>query len=1256
VPIARVDRFLRHPDVHFAQVVGLGTLLFLAFVGLVFPAPPGVLLKGALFGCLSGLTAIGIVLIYRANRIINFSQGDLGAVAGVLGAVLVGARGWNFYAGFGLAIVVAVAIGILVEVLVIRRFSRAPRLVLTVATLGIALVCQGFELAIPHWLVGSRGIAFEVSRPFPSLHLSFNHASFGGGDLFIAVVAPAALIGLAVLLRRSRLGRAIRASAESSDRALLMGIPVRRINTLVWVLAAVLSALTTILRVPVAGVPLGTVLGPALLLRALAGAVIGRMESLPVAFAGAVGLGVVENAVLWSTGNSKVVDGVTFAVVIVALLVQRRRGGRADDREASSWKAAEAVRPVPPELRRLPEVRFGLGLPAAAVAAVLVLLPLTVNPGRVYLVTAGLVLALAGMSLVPLTGWAGQISLGQFALVGFGGAVAATAALHGWNFLLVLLVGGLAGSGVALLLGLPAVRIRGLLLAVTTFAFAVSASSFFLNDEYFSGFVPPPGARLTRPILFNKFDLETEHTYFYVVLVVFVAAMLSVRALRSSRVGRVLVATRDNERAAQAAGISPVRARLLAFSFSGFLAGIAGALLVVLQRGLLTSAYTPENSIRLFSMAVFGGVASVPGVMLGATYFTVIDYFVSDPYVRLLSSGVGLLVVLMVWPGGLMQILYSLRDRFLRRVAQVRRIDVPSLTADRRQTAASAAEPLDRRTVEAPAGSALVVRGLDVSYGSTQILFGVDMHVAAGEIVALLGTNGAGKSTLLNAVAGLVRPGAGTVVFDGAIITGTPANVTASRGLVLAPGGRGAFPTLTVAENLELAGWLFHKDSEYVREATDRVLGFFPILRERWQQKAGNLSGGEQQMLVLGQAFIARPKLLMIDELSLGLAPIVVERLLAIVRAIHANGTAIVLVEQSVNVAINLAERALFMEKGEVRFDGPTAGLLERPDILRAVFLQGAASVTRHAASLGERAEVTVSPMSRKFVTRCDACGHEEPVVLEAHDLSISFGGVRAIRAVDLEVRRHQVVGIIGHNGAGKTTLFDLLSGYLTPATGRVLLLGTDVTRWTPDQRAIGGLGRSFQDAALFPSMTVVETIATSLERHVPTRDPLAAALGSPATRVSERAVRARVDELIDVMNLGAYANKFVSELSTGTRRVVDLACVLAHRPDVLLIDEPSSGVAQRETEALGPLLLSIRDQTDAAIVVIEHDMSLITSISDELVALDLGRVIRRGSPIEVVNDPRVIASYLGSKEEATNRSRPRPRSRPRASSLDPRG
>ena len=239
-------------------------------------------------------------------------------------------------------------------------------------------------------------------------------------------------------------------------------------------------------------------------------------------------------------------------------------------------------------------------------------------------------------------------------------------------------------------------------------------------------------------------------------------------------------------------------------------------------------------------------------------------------------------------------------------------------------------------------GALLSCRGVDVAYGSVQVLFGVDVNIHQGEIVALLGTNGAGKSTLLKAVSGLVHPTAGTVTFDGHDITNASPMRTTELGIVQVPGGKAVFPTLTVAEHFKAGQWLYaRQDAIHVAERTEKVLQMFPRVKERWTNLAGDLSGGEQQQLAIGMAFVAQPKLLVIDELSLGLAPIIVERLLDAVRAIHAEGATVVLVEQSVNVALTLASRAYFMEKGQVRFEGPAQDLLERDDLVRAVFLGG---------------------------------------------------------------------------------------------------------------------------------------------------------------------------------------------------------------------------------------------------------------------------------------------------------------------------
>jgi branched-chain amino acid transport system ATP-binding protein len=243
----------------------------------------------------------------------------------------------------------------------------------------------------------------------------------------------------------------------------------------------------------------------------------------------------------------------------------------------------------------------------------------------------------------------------------------------------------------------------------------------------------------------------------------------------------------------------------------------------------------------------------------------------------------------------------------------------------------------------------LETQDLTVSYSGVQVLFGVDVHVREGEIVALLGTNGAGKSTVLNAISGVVEPDGGNVWFDGEAITGEPPERTVARGVVQVPGGRGVFPGLTVEENLSMGAFLNRRDKAAVARRTAEMYDLFPRLAERRQHKAGVLSGGERQMLTLAQSFLLRPRILLIDELSLGLAPAVVQELLESVRNINATGAAVVLVEQSVNVALTLADRAYFLEKGEVRFSGATTELLGRTDLLRSVFLEGAATAVTHA-------------------------------------------------------------------------------------------------------------------------------------------------------------------------------------------------------------------------------------------------------------------------------------------------------------------
>jgi ABC-type branched-subunit amino acid transport system ATPase component len=248
--------------------------------------------------------------------------------------------------------------------------------------------------------------------------------------------------------------------------------------------------------------------------------------------------------------------------------------------------------------------------------------------------------------------------------------------------------------------------------------------------------------------------------------------------------------------------------------------------------------------------------------------------------------------------------------------------------------------------------------------------------------------------------------------------------------------------------------------------------------------------------------------------------------------------------------------------------------------------------------------------------------------------LTVRFGGLVAVDGLTFDVDEGSILGIIGPNGAGKTTMFDAISGLAPVESGMIHLGETDVTHLTPHERASIGLGRSFQDGRLFGSLTVEECIVVGLSRHEPVSGPLSIAFGGPLARRATKKAHTRAREVIELTGLEPYADTYIRELSTGTRRIVDFACAVAHGPSVLLLDEPSSGIAQKEVDQLGPLLLKLRADTACTMLLIEHDIKLVTEVSDELLVLETGKLLTKGRPDDVVRDPEVIRAYLGTDRD----------------------
>lgn len=536
--------------------------------------------------------------------------------------------------------------------------------------------------------------------------------------------------------------------------------------------------------------------------------------------------------------------------------------------------------------------------------------------------------------------------------------------------------------------------------------------------------------------------------------------------------------------------------------------------------------------------------------------------------------------------------------------------------------AAAAAEEAVLADGDEAAGRILVCRDLQAKIDSVTIFDGIDLDIRRGELVALAGANGVGKTTLLRGICGLQPASNGAVFFRGRDVTHNSTSDLARRGLTFVAGGEGVFQGLTVRQNMLAARAAASAASEPLDDPVQVVVDTFPVLADRLDTLAGDLSGGEQQLVALAQAFVLDVQLLLIDELSLGLSPSALQDVLGVLRQMNDRGTTIVFVEQSLNVACAFADRVIYLDQGRVAFNGPGAELLARPGMIRSVFLGGGVSARRSGT---------------RGTSRSSSAAASGPT-LHADSLTVRYGGVQALSEVSVSVEAGEVVGVLGSNGAGKTTLFDVLSGYQPPVSGTVHLDGKDVTGLSPDARARLGLARAFQNARLFGPLTVMETIVLAHERQA-SKNPVAAAFWLPGQRTAESKLKERAYRLIETFGLLDYTDAFIQELSTGTRRAVEVACMVAREPRMILLDEPSSGLAQAEVEALGPALRRIVRDIGCGLLIIEHDLPLLCSVSDRLVVLDRGQVISTGSTDAVLADPIVRAGYLSASSDLVNRS-----------------
>lgn len=616
-------------------------------------------LLGLTIGMANALLAVGLVLIYMSNRVVNFAHGEIGAFAVALMLTFTQVLRWNYWLALLASLGGTCVLAAVIERSVIQRLFRSPRLIVLIATVGVAQVVTVARLVLPKPKRGDDAVFAGGGTTFP---VPFDHPSFtfgrvviGPEHIMVLVVGPLAVLGVVLFLRRSVYGVAMRASAENSARAQLLGIPVRRVSTLAWVLGALLAAIGAILLAPVVGFSSTEAVGLPLLARGLAAATVARFESIGLAFGVGLVFGLIDQLAIFYTGQSGVTDAIVLGIVLLVLLVRRFEKRRTTAAEESSWAVADPVRPLPPEVAAHPRWRQLTIASVGVTSVVAIAVPKLLSASSTFLLATVAAVSVVTVALTILSGWGGQLSIGHWALAGFGGVLGSR--LHevvGLPFWLAFLAVGVLGGLMSLLLGVPALRLPGPLLAVVTLGFAVVCSSWLFDEPWFRG-----TGVLDRPAWIGI------DTYYYVCLVFLVVVVFAVRSLQRGRFGRNVLAVRDNPVQAAAMGIAVVRTKLTTFVLSGALASLAGYLWAAGVRTASPEAFPAYRSLGLLAAAIIGGLGSVGGAVLGTAYLLGIPYFASgvSPYFGILSTGVGLLVLVLVLPGGLARVAFAARDR-----------------------------------------------------------------------------------------------------------------------------------------------------------------------------------------------------------------------------------------------------------------------------------------------------------------------------------------------------------------------------------------------------------------------------------------------------------------------------------------------------------------------------------------------------------------------------------------------------------------
>lgn len=858
-------------------------------------------LIGASTGAVIGLLGLGVNVIYRTTKVVNFSHAAIALLAAYSYAELVQFVVW-WTAGL-VAILVGMVIGLIMEIFILRPLQSASFLTKAISTIGVLLVLQ----ALLTLRYGNNPVIVSPWLPDGVWHLGA--IPIGADRVLAFLIALFIAAGVYFLFKKSGLGIATSALSVSEQSLAALGKwSPRTVSMLNWLIAGGLAGIGGVLLAPMTS--LTPVLALGLIIPVLSAALVGNLSSFWLTFFGGVGVGVIQAELSVFTDLPGLQETVPFLIIVIVLSLRGKSlPQRGEDAE------------------RLPLIGTGRipVLPVASVSIVLAVLILFVLPEKwAAAIAVGLIAAIILLSLVVVTGYAGQLSLGSYALAGCAALISAQLVANaGWSFLPAAIVGVLITAPVGILFGLPAVRTRGTSLAIVTLGLAVSVQTLILNNSYFSNGIT--GLEVGQAELFgvNVSAVTEPRRYALLVLVVFVGLAITVLNMRRSAAGRRMIAVRGNERAAASLGISVPRTKLYAFVVSALLAGAGGVLLAftnpVVSLANPGGQFDPINSLNAIAQITIGGIGFVGGTVVGtmtvpgSVVATLLQFITSGAWFNLIGGLLMLITVIMA-PSGVAAQLVRPLGNMLRKLRMI----VPPVSHDPAGIHQVAIEPVPTALLE--------VRGLSISFGGNKVLDNIDVDVVSGQVLGVIGPNGAGKSTLVDAITGFNKPMV-TLSLDGEEISGFSPSKRARAGISRSFQSLELFEDLSVYDNLLvssdadnswyepfLAGVLPGK-----RQLSEAAKAAVKTLRldERLDDTPSDLSYGERRLLAIARSLASRPRILLLDEPAAGLGAEERQELSKLIVDIAKEwNIGVLLIEHDVDLVLSVSDTVMALDFG----------------------------------------------------------------------------------------------------------------------------------------------------------------------------------------------------------------------------------------------------------------------------------------------------------------------------------------------------